>query len=161
MVAWESMRTPVHWESVRVMQRKADFISEDIVVLRVTADTAEIFLRFLLLLSCFRALWMFSLPSRLAEASQEQKWGVQPAEHHGSTSESQALVIMLWIINAAERQRAAARLSDSGPGWSCTHILNIYSPVQLCLLWKSTKHVPTQRLYVVYSVWVAEQRNDN
>lgn len=76
----------------------------------------------------------FSLSGRLPEASQEQKWAVQRAEHFGSRNESQPLVIMLWIINAeyqsAETLRAAAELSDSGPSWSCTQILNVYSPVQ-------------------------------
>jgi len=50
-------------------------------------------------------------------------------------NESQALVIMLWIINAGYERAgtlaAAPQLSDSGPNWSCTQILNIYSPVQL------------------------------
>lgn len=52
-----------------------------------------------------------------------------------SRNESQALVIMLWIINAeyqsAETLAAAAQLSDSGPSRSCIQILNIYSPAQL------------------------------
>lgn len=60
-----------------------------------------------------------------------------------SRNQSQPLVIMLWIINA-EYQRAAEQLSDSGLSWSCTQILDIYSPAQLSLFWKSTKLVPNR-----------------
>lgn len=133
------------WEPVRVWSwTRCETFRESVMDQRPEL----IFPHFLLLLSCVGAgaLWMVLLPGLLPEASQEQKWGVQPAEHSRSSSKSQALVIMLWMINAAETQRAAAQLSDSGPSWSCTHILNIYSPVQLCLFWKSTKHVQAQRL---------------